>query len=313
MNKVVFFGTPDYVIPVLEKLRNSGYNIVGVVTQEPKPVGRKKMLTQSPVAVWADSRQIPVITDVKKAVNIKADLGVVAAYGKIIPSQVLNAFPRDLVNIHPSLLPKYRGASPIPAAIIQEEKYTGITIMKVDEEMDHGPILVQYIEEIKDDDTSGSLRKRLFEKSAEILIKALPGYLEGKLKPQEQDHAQATYTTLLKKEHGFIPPKHFAAALQGHALQNQDWQVPFIRGYSLVPTAQRLERFIRAMDPWPGAWTLLRLKASEGQAQRLKILRAHIEDEKLVLDQVQLEGKAPVSWEQFKKGYPEAKFSSDQD
>lgn len=312
MKNVVFFGTPDYVIPVLEALKSSGYEIAAAVTQPPKPVGRKQALTPSPVTLWAGANHIPAITNVKEAANIKADLGVVAAYGKIIPFQVLGAFPNGLVNIHPSLLPKHRGASPIPAAIIQEEKYTGITIMKVDEEMDHGPILVQSIEEIKDNDTLGSLRERLFKKSAEILVKTLPSYLEGKLKPQEQDHTQATYTTLLKKEHGFIPPKYIQAAVQGDPL-NKVWPIPFIKNQSVILNSYSLARFVRALDPWPGAWTLLRLKASEGQAQRLKILRAHIEElvpntQCLVLDLVQLEGKGPVSWEQFKKGYPEAKF-----
>lgn len=316
MNRVVFFGTPDYVIPVLEALKSSGYEIAAVITQPPKPVGRKQTLTPSPVALWAEGNHIPITTNVKEAVNIKADLGVVAAYGKIIPSEVLMAFPRDLVNIHPSLLPKYRGASPIPAAIVQEEKYTGITIMKVDEEMDHGPILVQYIEELKEDDTSGSLRERLFEKSAEILVKALPGYLEGKLKPQEQDHAQATYTTLLKKEHGFIPPKYIDAALQSETAQER-FEVPFIKNYSLILNSYSLARLVRALDPWPGAWTEIVISKTQ-DAKRLKIIKAHIEQLLpsaycLVPDLVQLEGKAPVSWEQFKKGYPEAKFSSDQD
>lgn len=305
MSRIVFFGTPEFVLPVLEALKNSGHEILAVITQPSKPIGRRQILTPSPVAIWAEKHQISVVTDVKEAANLNADLGIVAAYGKIIPSQVIESFPHGLINIHPSLLPKYRGASPIQAVIAAGEKETGVTIMKIDEEMDHGPLLYQFTSPIKKTDTTGSLRERVFEKSAKKLVEILPSYLEGKIKPQEQEHEKATYTKLVRKEHGFIPPGYVKAVVQDVPLNNEEWQIPFIKNYSLLPSAQSLEQFIRALDPWPGSWTYVHLNKVP---QRLKILKAHVEKNKLVLDQVQLEGKNPVSWEQFNKGYPEANF-----
>lgn len=320
--KLIFFGTPDYVIPALEALKDAGYEIVAVVTQPPKPVGRKKVLTPSPVSLWAkahgilvfDGKPREIVEDLKK---FGAKIGVLAAYGRILPPELLAVFPHGILNIHPSLLPKYRGASPIQAAIAAGEEKTGVTIIKLDEEMDHGPIIAQFTEEIRENDTAGTLRERLFKKASDVLITILPAYLESSTELREQEHEKATYTTLLKKEHGFIPPRYIAATLKGDAfqsLQKEGWQIPFIKDYSLVPSAYALECFIRAMSPWPGAWTLLRSKSFGGQAKRLKILKAHVEKDpityhlSLIPDLVQLEGKNPVSWKEFKKGYPEAKF-----
>lgn len=275
MAKIVFFGTPDYVIPVLESLKSAGHKISAVVTQPDKPVGRKQVLTPSPTKLWATVNKIPVFTDF--AGLPKADLGIVAAYGRIIPKFLIFNFKFSILNVHPSLLPKYRGASPVQAAIIAGDKQTGVTIMRLDEELDHGPIVSQFSEEIHADDTTGTLRARLFQKAAEVLVTILPAYLEGRTELREQEHKKATFTKILKKEDGKI-----------------DWK----------KKPAEIERFIRAMDPWPGAWTLLRLSSS-GQAKRLKILKAHLEEGKLVPDLVQLEGKNPVSWKQFKQGYPE--------
>lgn len=323
MAKVVFFGTPDYVLPVLNALKNAGYEIAAVVTQPPKPVGRKGVLTPSPVSLWAKKHKTKVFDGKPKEIVeelriLNAEVGVLGAYGRILPPEILTIFPHGILNIHPSLLPKYRGASPIQAAIAVGEKQTGVAIIKLDEEMDHGPILAQFTEEIREDDTAGTLRERLFERATGALVSVLPAYLEGSAELREQDHSKATYTTLLKKEHGFIQPEYIAAASKGDAFQGwqeKGWQIPFIKDSHLIPSAQCLERFIRALDPWPGAWTLLRSKSFGGQAKRLKILKAHVEHSSLVPsgyclvpNLVQLEGKNPVSWEEFKKGYPEAKF-----
>lgn len=272
--KIIFFGTPEYIVPILSKL-SKVHEIVAVVTQPPMPVGREQFKKYSPVDDWAHKRDIPIFFDFQKPLS-EAELGVCAAYGKIIPLSVINMFKFGILNIHPSLLPKYRGASPINEAIKNGDKETGVTIIKMDEKMDHGKIVTFFIEDVLFDDTTQSLRERLFERSADVLIQLIPAYVSGKVKPKEQNEDEATYTKVLTREDGLIDLKE--------------------------KTPEGAERLIRAMSPWPGAWTKL-----ENQ-KRLKLLKAHLEEGKLVLDEVQLEGKDPVSWKQFREGYPKADF-----
>jgi len=285
--KIIFFGTPEYVVPILAKLAKR-HEIVAVVTQPPKPVGREQFKKYSPVDDWVYKRDIKILRDLDTKQFPDADLGVCAAYGKIIPQKVIGLFKFGILNIHPSLLPKYRGASPISEAIKNGDTESGVTIIKMDEKMDHGPIITFFKEEILPDDTTESLRERLFERSADVLIQLIPAYISGKVKPKEQNHNEATFTKVLTREDGFI-------------------------NLTLNREPLTIYNFIRAMNPWPGAWTLLRLstslKTSEGQARkRLKLLRAHLGEGKLLLDEVQLEGKDPVSWKQFKAGYPSSTF-----
>lgn len=286
--KIIFFGTPEYVVPILKglykkyQLAKSNDEIVAVVTQSPKASGRKGFIERSGVDNWAYKHHIDVIYDLNKIPE--ADLGVVAAYGKIIPKEVIGKFAHGILNVHPSLLPKYRGASPVQAAIAAGDTETGLTIIKMDEKMDHGPIVSRFKEEIKPDDTTESLRDRLFEMSVEFLIELLPNYLNGRIKPKEQDHDAATFTKIINKEDGFIELKDFKDAIEGK-------------------NADEINNFIRAMYPWPGAWTLLRLSATEGQAKRLKIINAHVKDGKLVPEKVQLEGKNEAPWKQFRQAY----------
>jgi len=224
------------------------------------------------VDTWAFKRKVPIFFDFGKPLP-DADMGVLAAYGKILPKSVVNGFKFGILNIHPSLLPKYRGASPIQATIADGETQTGATIIRLDEEMDHGPIVAQFKEDVLPNDTNESLTTKLFERSADVLIQAIPAYISGKIKPKAQDEKEATFTKLLKKEDGFIDLKK-ASPIEA-------------------------ERFIRAMHPWPGVWTYI-----EPAHKRLKIKKAHLEEDKLILDEVQLEGKDPVSFKQFKEGYP---------
>ena len=303
--KIVFFGTPDYVLPILKEL-DVRYEIGAVVTQEPKPTGRKKFIVRSAVDNWAYKQKIPVIYDLKKVPQF--DLGVLAAYGKIIPKSIIHNSKFGILNIHPSILPKYRGASPIQAAMATGDTESGVTIIKIDEIVDHGPIISQFKEEIKTSDTLGTLRSRLFQRAAEVFLALVEPYLQGKIRFREQNHKEATHTVMVKKEHGFILPKFLKYALLGKTLE-EDWDIGFTKDFFLKPSPASCERFIRALDPWPGAWTLLRLSASEGQAKRLKILKAHLEGKKLVLDEVQLEGKNPVSWKEFLAGYPAIAFA----
>jgi len=287
--KIIFFGTPDYVLPIL-KILNKDYEITAVVTQPPKPTGRKQFLVYSPVDTWAYKRSlassggkkdITILRDLDIGKFPEADLGICAAYGKIIPEQVIKSFKFGILNIHPSLLPKYRGASPIPAAVKNGDSETGVTIIKMDEKIDHGPVVTQFKEDILTDDTTEDLRARLFERSAKVLSQLIPAYVAGRIKPKKQDDAQATFTRILKKEDGFID---------------------LTTRQSPITTYN----FIRAMFPWPCAWSRVKINT---HTSRIKLLKAHIGENKLVLDEVQLEGKDPVSWKQFTEGYPNYNFS----
>lgn len=289
--KIVFFGTPDYVLPILKAIHKKFVTgpgkspIAAVVTQSPKPVGRREILTYSPVDKWAHERKIPIYYSASELLENPPDatMGVLASYGEIIKKEVINLFPQGILVIHPSLLPKYRGASPIPASIMSGESITGCSIIRMDEKMDHGPVITQFKEEILPDDNSETLRNRIFEKSADVITEMLPAYIQGKIKSKAQDHEKATYTKLLKREDGFIDLTKDSLSVTNN-------------------------NFIRAMSPWPGAWTLIKLNDKEEAKKRLKLLKSHIGDDQLVLDEVQLEGKDPVTWKQFKEGYNTAQF-----
>jgi methionyl-tRNA formyltransferase len=323
--KIVFFGTPDYVVPVLERLskafrsRSGESSIATVVTQAPKPVGRKQLLEYSAVDTWAYKKKVQILfkpIDLVKN-QLRADLGVLAAFGEIIPEEVIELFPYGILNIHPSLLPAWRGASPIQAAIISGEKTTGVSIIKLDEKLDHGAVVSQFKDEITDADTADSLRQRLFQRSANVMPKLIEAYLAGKITTKKQNDEAATYTRQLKKDDAFIPPEYLNSALTGSDPVSKGWDIAFIKNYSLKPDTPTLERFIRAMQPWPISWTNINLniKTQNSKLFRLKILKAHLEELKvnrqmpLVLDEVQLEGKSAVSWKQFLEGYPKAKFT----
>ena len=313
MTKIIFFGTPDYVLPILETLQKafrqkSGEStIAAVVTQKPKPVGRKKKVTFSPIDKWAHKRKIDIFYNPEDLLNknINADLGILASYGEIVPEKVIKLFPKGIINIHPSLLPKYRGASPIQAEIILEKGQVGVSFIKLDNKLDHGQILSFFNEEIEKDDTAFSLRKGLFEKSGEVLVPLLEAYLKGKVKLKEQDHESATYTRVLKKADAFIPGHFLNAAIEGEVLKKK-WNIGFIRTCQIGPSAQNIEKFIRAMSPWPIAWSEIMI--DKKTKKRIKIIKASLKGNKLILEAVQLEGKNEVTWKQFNEGYKTATF-----
>ena len=319
--KIVFFGTPEYVLPVVEKLHKTfkataenKSSIVAVVTQEPKPVGRKKILSHSPVDTWAYKKSIPIFTDSYELLDsqLKPDVGILASFGQIIPKEVLSYFPHGILNIHPSLLPKYRGASPVRAAIAAGENETGATIIKLDEELDHGKVVTQFKIDIEKNDTSKILREKLFIQSAEVLSDLLKPYLEGKIKLKEQDEKEAIYTTLVTKTEGFIKPKYIKNALDGKKTTDK-MGISFIKlgskrnNLQMVASPSNIDCFIRAMFPWPIAWTTVSTNPKQ-ELKRLKILKAHVSEDVLILDEVQIEGKNAVSWKQFKEGYPTVIF-----
>lgn len=309
--KIVFFGTPEYVVPVLSELHKAYYSknespIVAVVTQAPKPTGRNHFMTYSAVDTWAHKRRIPIFHSPQELLEngSEAKIAILAAYGEMIPDEVIKMFPQGILNIHPSLLPKYRGASPVQGALAAGETITGATIMLVDEKMDHGKIVAQFKEEVLPNDTLETLRTRLFERAITVLIQAIDPYLSGKIKPKEQNHEEATYTTLIKKEYGFIEPKYLQMAIEGKD-STEEFKIPFVKELTKVVNAQNINNLIRSLYPWPGAWTNVTIA---GEIKRLKILKSHVEENKLILDEVQLEGKNSVSWLEFFAGYPNYQF-----
>ncbi len=233
--KVIFFGTPELALPTLQALLNNNYHISLIVTSPDKPAGRGRKLTPPPVKEFALIKKIPVIQPKKLTDNIieqikgyQADLGIVVAYGKIIPLQLIQSFPYGIINIHPSLLPRWRGASPIQSALLSGDKITGVSIMLLDEKLDHGPILTQRQTFISDDDYASTLTVKLFNLGAELLINILPLYLEGKITPKPQDERLATFCQKISKDDAEI-----------------DWH----------DSAENIMNKIRAYDIWPVAWT----------------------------------------------------------
>lgn len=330
--KIVFFGTPDYVLPILDSLNKEfknkeGTPIVAVVTQSPKPEGRKHQISYSPVDDWAHKRGVQKYFNPMDIVtnNISADIGILASYAKIIPKEVINHFRYGIVNIHPSLLPVFKGASPIQATILTEQR-AGISFMKIDEKLDHGQIISQFYDELTPEDTNESLRKRLFERAGDIIPTLIPAYVSDKIKLTTQDEKKAVYTYEIKRDDGFIPSKYLSDSLIGKIPQDT-WEIPFIKKvkqrtekikakteehgalepYKMIPDSVNLDRFIRALTPWPGVWSLVKIK---NQELRIKILKAEVASSKCLLPTlVQLEGKNAVSWEQFIHGYPKFTFS----
>ena len=250
--RLVFMGTPDFAVPSLQALIDGGDEVVGVLSQPDKPAGRRMVLHAPPVKQYALAHDVPVFQPdsirtreaIERLRTWRPDLIVVAAYGKILPAAVL-ALPRGgCINVHASLLPKYRGAAPIQWAIARGEAQTGVTIMQINDKMDAGDILFQKTVALKSDETGGSLHDTLAALGARALIEAIAGLKAGKLIAVPQDEPAATYAPRLRKEDGEI-----------------DWSQP----------AVRIERRVRAFHPWPSAYTWL-------AGKRLKILAAHVQN-----------------------------------
>jgi methionyl-tRNA formyltransferase len=250
MIKVVFLGTPEFAAIPLEALaHDQRYQVVGVVTQPDRPAGRGRAAEPPPVKSAALRLGIPVLQPetlrdpaaVEQLAALQPDAGVVAAYGEILRKNVL-AIPRlGYLNIHPSLLPRHRGPSPVAGAILAGDAETGVTVMLLESKMDAGPLLAQQRVPLPREARAGALTSELFELGSSMLLDALEHYAAGELAPIPQDDSQATYTRLIQKADGVI-----------------DWGAP----------AEQIERMTRAYDPWPGAQTTWR-------GQPLKIIVAH--------------------------------------
>ena len=289
-------GSPDFALPTLQSLAKN-YQVVGVVTQPDRASGRGRELKAPPVKLLAQELNIPVIQPQKlrepeamqQLTEWNPDLIVVAAFGQILRKDVLDLPKYGCINVHASLLPRWRGAAPINAAVLAGDEETGVTIMKMDVGLDTGPMLAMKRIRIKPDDTAGSLFEALSTLGADLLIETLPAYMEGKLTPQLQPEEGATYAPMLKKEDGLL-----------------DFTQP----------AVDLERRVRAMNPWPGAWF-------EWNGAPLKVHKAHVGQGKaeagerlieqnqpavgagggvLILDEVQPPSKKPMNGKSFLAG-----------
>ncbi|HUD08635.1 MAG TPA: methionyl-tRNA formyltransferase, partial [Candidatus Saccharimonadales bacterium] len=210
--KIIFFGTPKFAAVILKSLLDNKFDMAAVFTQPDKKVGRKQEVAYSPVKDLAQKNKIEIFqpqslreSGLSEAIKeIKPDLFVVAAYGKILPKDILEIPELGAVNIHTSLLPKYRGASPVQCAILSGAKKTGITLMKMNEKMDEGDILVQEKIKIGENDTTDTLMKKMAELGAKMITNFIPGWVEGKIKPVRQDHSKATYCKPVKRDDGKI-------------------------------------------------------------------------------------------------------------
>ncbi len=207
----VFFGGEPLAVPTLNKLYEKGLKPKVIICNPDKPAGRNLEITPPPTKLWAMEHNIPYLQPEKldndfasKLKGLNCDLAIVVAYGKIIPKNVVDMFGMGLINIHPSLLPLYRGPSPIVSAILNGDSETGVSIIKIDEEMDHGPILAQEKIKLSGTEMVEDLEKTLADIGGELLAKVLPEYMNGNIKLQEQDHSKATFCKKITKEDGLI-------------------------------------------------------------------------------------------------------------
>jgi len=301
--RAILMGTSEFAERIFTSLyQRLSFDIAAVVTAPDKPVGRKQKLLPSPVKKWALENNLPVLQPdkikkpewIEKIRKLNPDLIILCAYGQIIPKEILDIPKYGALNIHPSLLPKYRGASPIHAAILNGDEISGITIMLMDEKMDHGDIISNFKFQISKPKISyKELENQLIDVAADLLIKTLPDWVEGKIKPKPQDHSKASFCKIIKKQDGKI-----------------DWN----------KSAQEIENIIRAYHQWPVAYTFFNNK-------QLKILEVDIIEGKnkkpgkvfaenkelmvqtgngiLILKQIQLEGKKPMSAQDFLRGHSE--------
>lgn len=295
-------GTPDFAVGALQALVEAGHQVVAVVTQPDKPKGRGKEMQVTPVKACAMKHNIPVFQPAKvktpEAVEIlrgyEAELFVVAAFGQILSKEILDMPKFGCINIHASLLPKYRGAAPIQWAIIQGEKETGVTLMQMDEGLDTGAMLAKCVVPIEATDTGESLFDKLALAGAKLLIDTLPAVEAGTLNPQPQKDEESCYARMIKKEMGRL-----------------DWK----------KSAAELERLVRGLNSWPSAFTYLNGKTlkiweaavEEGNSTKKpgevaevtkEAIKVQTGEGLLVLKNVQLEGKKRMDVKAFLLGYP---------
>lgn len=308
MTKIAFFGTSDRSIPILESLKQN-FNLVLCVTREDVLIGRHQTAKKTGVKKWAEDNGVTYIT-IKESLKeeaggiieqikaSKAEFAVVADFGFIIPQKILDIFPKRMMNIHFSLLPKYRGASPVQFAILNRDSKTGITFQLMEYGLDTGPIIDTVTYELNGTETSGELYRNLFGLSAQKLPQVVQKYLDGALKPQTQDESQASYTR---------SPSHPNRTFIYKEDARIDWNRP----------VKEIEAGIRTYSPWPIAWTTLtdmqdsagkiagftKLKDPGNVLKTVKIHQANVTASKIAISNIQVEGGKVLSWDQFCNGY----------
>lgn len=289
----VFFGTPEFAADVLEKLLNRGIVPKAVVCNPDRPVGRKKILTPPAVKLLVLEHQLqdptldiailqPETLDGQFIEQLKAfepDVFLIAAFAKLVKQDILDIPKHGTIGVHPSLLPDYRGASPMQTTLLDGKDITGVTLFLIDEKMDHGPIIAQETVQIGTMNYV-MLAKKMSEIGGELVAKILPDFLAGRITPQEQDHDKATFTKKFTSEDGFIDIHDIERA----QLEGGD-------------VAIAIERKIRALNPEPGTWTMAPALCGMhfGKEKRVKLLEADVSMENtLILKKVQIEGKQPL-------------------
>ena len=298
--KIIFMGTPDFAVGTLKSLAEAGHEITLVVSQPDKPKGRGHAMVPTPVKVVAEELGIPVFQPVKirEAKDVlektEADVCVVAAFGQIIPASILHMKKYGCINVHASLLPKYRGAAPIQWAVIDGEKESGVTIMQMDEGLDTGDMLAKAIVPLDEKETGGSLFDKLSEAGGRLCVETLAKMEKGEITPEKQGESPTAYASMLDKKMG-----------------NIDWS----------KSAVVIERLVRGLNPWPSAYThldgktlkiwacdVLPQSASKGESgEILEVTKdaIHVQtgDGILVLREIQLAGKARMDAGAFLRGY----------
>ena len=299
--RVVFMGTPEFAVPALDALLGMGCNIVGVYTQPDRRSGRGRRLSAPPVKMAAVERDLPVFQPAslrrdegarQQLASLQPDLIVVVAYGLFLPAETLEVLPLGALNIHPSLLPRHRGPSPVATAILESDAITGLSIMQLDEGMDSGPVVAQVEDVIGSEETTADLTSRLFDMGAQLLEETIPRWRDGEIEAQPQDESEATVTRLLKREDGII-----------------DWTCP----------ASYIARQVRAFHPWPGSfthWNGKQLKVHQAGALNLEAsnepgtvietpqgIAVATGDGALLLHRVQIEGRQAADISDFARGY----------
>lgn len=267
----VYFGSSQFSVFILDELEKLGFLPTLIVSTPDKPQGRKLVMTPTPVTLWARTRKIPTFTPeslnsaaINHIKDIGADIFIVASYGKILPKELINLPKYKTINVHPSLLPKYRGPSPLQSMILADDKETGTSIMVIDEKMDHGPLLGQATLTIYDWPPLLELKRQMAILSVQVLAEVLPQWIAGTLTPKEQDHSKATYTKKITKEDGRIDLK----------------EDPY---YNF--------RKIQAYSGWPSAFFFTE---RHNKKIRVKITSARFEKDKLIIDKVIPEGKGEI-------------------
>jgi methionyl-tRNA formyltransferase len=316
MNKLslAFFGAPTFSARVLERIitdKDLPVELKFVVTQPDRKAGRKQILTQTPVKTLSEKYNIPVYTDSRLSTLDselkKIDLVLLYAFGELLPKNILKLPARGFWNIHPSLLPKYRGTSPIVYSLLMGDKTTGVSLMEMDERMDHGPIISQREYEIQKEDSREMLENKLSDIGYELFKKSVQDLLNGALERRTQNEELRTYTRLLTKQDGFIPFPLVQKIIKGESLENEELPKiiqeyykkypPLTTNYHPLTTYYNL---FRAFSPWPGLWTLL------PDGKRLKITRISLTTNYhplTTITHVQLEGKKEVDIKTFLAAY----------